>query len=101
MFSFYTQATCTILFHLLFFLCLFTAQLKKVWSLALALCLTNSSNVKLSEPLTEDVLGPAAEEYRVPHEPQNKEAVPIFAAPQTEQNILKKNVRNWGYENFF
>ena len=39
-------------------------------------------------------MGPAAEEYRVPLEPQNKEAVPIFAALQTEQNILKKNVRN-------
>ena len=96
MFSFYTQATCTTLFHLLFFLFLFTAQLKKVWSLALALCLTNSSNVKLSEPLTEDVLGPAAEEYRVPLEPQNKEAVPIFAALQTEQNTLKKKFSQLG-----
>ena len=76
----------------------FTAQLKKVWSPALACCVINSSNVK------EDVLGPAAVEsvYRPPHEPQNNEPAIIFLAPQTEQNILVKRIYiNKGLENIF
>ena len=69
----------------------FTAQLKKVWSPPLALCVINSSNDKLLEAM----LGPAVLN-RLPHEPQNKAFItPVkFFAPHTEQNILGKKVRN-------
>ena len=68
----------------------FTAQVKKVWSPPLALCVINSSNDKLLEAM----LGPPVL-YRAPHEPQNKAFVTlvIFFAPHTV--LCKKNANEF------
>ena len=60
-----------------------------------SLCVMNSSNVKLLDVKLLEEVGHGLDAafaawYREPHDPQNKALVPIFLAPQTEQNILKK-----------